>query len=197
MPADICPAKPLAKGPFPLESPCLASVTAGTRPRPWAGLCWVLGDAVPCPTAPALPLGQVAVACQVTCSRATLKYFITIFYRNILSQYFIAIFYYNILLHYFITIFYHNIFEALYAVTSHVPDVLVWRQTQPWLCCGVLSLVSDLSEVYATPRVRLLCSPRSSPRNILNPQTGAALKKGRRLKSHLAPGIFTKKKAAK
>lgn len=149
---------------------------------------------MPCPTAPALPLGQVAVACQVTCSRATPKYFITIFYGNILSQYFIAIFYYNILLHYFITIFYHNIFEALYAVTSHVPDVLVWRQTQPWLCCGVLSLVSDLSEVYATPRVRLLCSPRSSPRNILNPQTGAALKKGKKAKKSSGPWHFHKKK---
>lgn len=101
MPADICPAKPLAKGPFPLESPCLASVTAGTRPRPWTGLCWVLGDAVPCPTAPALPLGQVAVACQVMCSRATPKYFINIFYRNILLQYFITLFYHNILSQYF------------------------------------------------------------------------------------------------
>lgn len=56
---------------------------------------------MPCPTAPALPLGQVAVACQVMCSRATPKYFINIFYRNILLQYFITLFYHNILSQYF------------------------------------------------------------------------------------------------
>lgn len=37
--ANICPAKPLAKAPFPLKSLFLASVVAGTRPRPWSGLC--------------------------------------------------------------------------------------------------------------------------------------------------------------
>lgn len=121
---------------------------------------------LPWPTATALPPGQVAVTCQVTRGRATFKYFITIFY--------------------------YDTFEALYAVTSHVPHFPVWWQTHPWLCCGVLSLVYDLSEVYATLCVRLLCSPLSSPRNFFNSQPRAALKKGRRLKSHLAPGLFTK-----
>lgn len=39
--ANICPAKPLAKAPFPSKSLFLASIVAGTRPRPWSGLCQV------------------------------------------------------------------------------------------------------------------------------------------------------------
>lgn len=42
--ANICPAKPLAKAPFPLKSPFLASVIAGTQPCPWAGLRLMLRD---------------------------------------------------------------------------------------------------------------------------------------------------------
>lgn len=57
---NICPAQPLAKGPFPLKSPFLASVIVGTQSCPWTGLRSALGDPLGSAMSPIPSAGTVA-----------------------------------------------------------------------------------------------------------------------------------------